>query len=117
MGGSDAVERFHRLDDVFVKPDAAVDATGHDRFEPDSGQIPFGLYVPGLFQLKEAIANCFGIIGHPLEAAFVQKALVAVREIEQPPLQGSRAEIGDEDFHQAIAAICPDRAGRRAGGG
>ena len=75
----DAVERFHRLHHVFVEPHAAVDAAGHDGLEADRRQVAFASNVAGLFELEQAIPDRLRIIGHALEeAAFVQKALLAV---------------------------------------
>ncbi len=76
--GSDAIEGFHRLYHRLVETHAAVDATAHDRLETHGCQIAFVLDVPALFQLDQAIPNRLRIIIHTLEAAFVQKALVAV---------------------------------------
>src|SRR5208282_690489 len=53
----------------------------------------------GVAQLAKTIVNCLRIIQHALEAALVQQAFAAVRAIEQPPLERSRTDVGDEDLH------------------
>ena len=55
--------------------------------------------VTRIAELGQTILDRLGIIADPLEAPFVQQALLAIREIEQAPLKGGRADIGDEDFH------------------
>src|SRR5439155_24580496 len=67
--------------------------------EPDCRQLALGGDGAGLAKLAETILNRLRILGHPLEAAFVNKALGAVRTVEQPPLERSRAKVGDQDLH------------------
>ena len=61
-------------------------------------------------QLRQAFLDCFRIIRDTFEAAFVQHRFRAVRKIEQPPLERRRAEIGDENFHEAGGVRCEVRA-------
>src|SRR5205807_7692979 len=86
----DAIESLHRPYDRLVKADAAVDAASNDRLEADSSQFAFVLDVTAFLKLEQAIPNRLGIIGHPLKAALVQKAFLAVRKIEQAPLERGR---------------------------
>src|SRR5437867_3901378 len=105
MRGSDAVEGFHRLHHVLVEPHATVNAAGHDGLEADGGEVIFFLDVSRVFELKEAIADRFCMIGDTLEAAFVEKPLLAVREIEQAPLKRRGTKIGDQDLHKTKSEI------------
>ena len=50
-------------------------------------------------ELRQAMLDRLGIITHPLEAALVQEALLAAGELEQPPLERSRADVGDQNLH------------------
>jgi hypothetical protein len=99
MRGRDAVECLHRLHSLFVESYAAIEPLGHDGFESDRSQVFLTRDGAAVFQPGKTILNRPGIIGYTLEAAFVQQALLVVGEIEQPPLERGRADVGDEDFH------------------
>src|SRR5581483_4888042 len=82
-------------------PHAAGDVLREHYFETDGGEVVLALDGAGVLQLGEAILDRLQTIGHALEAAFVQQALGAAREVEQPPLERGRSDVGDEYFHSA----------------
>ena len=109
MRRGDAVAGFHGLDHTLVKPNTAVDAARHDGLEADSRKIALALNVAGLFQLHQAIPNRLRVISHALETAFMQKALLSVREVKQAPFERGRTQIGNENLHECLATGNPQQ--------
>ena len=99
VGGRQAIVRRHRAEHTLVEPHTAGHVFGNNCLEADRRKITFAGDDAGVAQLAKTIVNRLRIIQHALEAAFVQQAFAAVRAIEQPPLERSRTDVGDEDFH------------------
>src|SRR5690606_8049321 len=105
--GRKTVVSLHRTKHAFIESHATGDVLSDYGFKTDRSEFAFAGERAGVFELREAILNRLRIISHALEAAFVQKALGPVREVEQAPLERGRADIGDENFHSRIGSYQP----------
>lgn len=75
MRRREAVVILHCLEHALVEPHAAGDVLSDDSLEADSGELAFVRDGFCVLELREAVLDRLGIIGHALEAALVQERL------------------------------------------